>query len=225
MKHLKVVFIAVLLLSLFAVNAMAEESDESTKTEASITFVANDETATEPKNPDNPDLSGEEGSGTGMNGKLTLDYLPNFNFGSRSINPGVQTFHATNLKPYIQVTDKRATGEGWKVQVKLSEFTGENGTFSGVITLSNGENVKPSSNNSAVPSAISPVTVTSKENEVNVVIASDVENAGMGTWLTRWYPTTGDATDNDSVKLTVNTSNIIAGSYTATLDWILTNAP
>ena len=223
MKHLKIALLSVLLISFFVISTVAEE-EENEKTEASITFVADDESATNPKDPEDPDLPGSL-PGTGMNGKLTLDYLPNFRFGSKSIGSGVEVFKAIDLAPYIQVTDKRATGDGWKVQVSLGDFIGSNGSFKGIITLSNGENVTVSNNNSTAPSAITPIVITSGEGVVNVVVAAENARTGMGTWLTRWFPSTTEAIENDNVTLTVNTSNIIAGEYKAVLEWILTDAP
>lgn len=223
MKHIKILLLVLLMFSLFTIQSLAEEKTENS--EATISFVADDESKTDPKDPDNPDLPGT-GPGTGMTGKLTLDYLPSLDFGSNSITFQVQTFNTTNVKPYIQVTDKRATGEGWKVQAKSSDFTGTSGSFQGVITFKNASNVTVTGNTATAPTAVNPVTLTSGAAETNVVVASSGGNTGMGTWLTRWYPSEGfEGSGNDSVTLSVDTTNMIAGSYTATLDWILTDAP
>ena len=223
MKQLKILLVALVLFSTFAITAIAE-SEISENTDASITFVATDESATDPVNPDNPNETGTE-TGTGMNGKLTLDYVPCFSFGSQNVGTGVETFTATNLKPFIQITDKRGTGDGWKIQVKLTDFSGDKGTFKAVLSLANGESLSTTNNKSTAPSVATPVTVTSGEGEVNVAIATTETKTGMGTWIVRWYPTETENTVNDSVTLTMDTSSILIGDYTATLDWIFTDAP
>ena len=223
MKQLKILLVTMILFSAFAIHAFAE-SNAAEETEASITFVATDESATDPVNPDNPDQTGTE-TGTGMEGKLTLDYVPYFSFGSQNVGTGVETFSATDLKPFIQITDKRGTGNGWKIQVKLSDFSGDNGTFKAVLKLSNGESKTTTNNKSTEPTTTTPITVSSGSDEVTIVSASTDNKAGMGTWIVRWYPTEPTSIENDSVTLTMDTSGMLIGSYTATLDWIFTDAP
>ena len=56
-----------------------------------------------------------------------------------------KTYQSTSLKPFIQITDNRGTGAGWKVTAAASSFNdGTKDTLSGaVITFNNGEVVSP----------------------------------------------------------------------------------
>ena len=91
--------------------------------------------------PNNP-----EDDPTGNNGPLSLDYVSSIDFGTQKVVINKeQTYESTSLKPFIQITDNRGTGAGWKVTAAASSFNdGTKDTLSGaVITFNNGEVVSP----------------------------------------------------------------------------------
>ena len=211
-----------MLLGVFTVSALAE--DKNASSEASITFTGGDTTPTDPKNPDNPDNPGTE-TGTGMNGPLSLDYVPTLNFGSNAITGSIKEFNSLNLKPYVQVTDKRGSGAGWKISVSLGEFTGANSSFdSAALVFSNSAYATTTGNNSGAPTSEASVVVESGAGETKLV-GTVATGEGMGTWIVKWYPTAQATGDNDSLQLRVNTANVQADAYTAPVTWILSDAP
>ncbi|MDF9825465.1 hypothetical protein M2475_001930 [Breznakia sp. PF5-3] len=207
--------------SIYTINA----EDESTSTDATIAFTGGDTSPTSPVDPDNPDTPGTN-PGTNMEGPLSLDYVPALAFGTHEITGNVATYDLTDLKPYIQVTDKRGTGKGWKVSVSMTTFTNgdSSSSFSGVLSFKNPE-VKTTTGNTSTPPTASVATVTSGAGEQKLV-GTNADNQGMGTWITRWYPTASATNNlNDAIQLTVNTGNATTDSYTATVNWIISNAP
>ncbi|MDQ0363293.1 WxL domain-containing protein [Breznakia pachnodae] len=223
----KIILLSALVLGVFAFSnkQVINAEEESTSTGATITFKGDNTDPTNPVDPTDPDNPGT-GPGTGMEGPLSLDYVPEMTFGTQEITGNVETYDLTNLQPYVQVTDKRGSGAGWKVSVSLTSFqnTDASKSFDGVITFKNGETATTTGNNSVSPTASNPVTITSGNSEQKLV-GTTAANQGMGTWVTRWFPTENDATLNDSVQLTVNTANVSTDSYKANLNWIISNAP
>lgn len=208
---------------LFSVSALSPIAAETVSTETGITFTGDNTDPTSPVDPSNPNNPGTE-PGTGMAGPLSLDYVPELGFGSQSIKNQVETYEVENLQPYIQVTDKRGSGAGWKVSASLSTFTNEAGTrsFSGVLNFANGEVVSTTGNPSGAPTT-SNVAITSGDAEKKLV-GTTAADQGMGTWVTRWFPN-APVSKNDSIKLTVDTRGLAADAYTADLNWIISNAP
>lgn len=223
----KFILLGALVLGIFTFSntQVVNAEEESTSTGATITFTGDNTDPTNPVDPTDPDEPGTE-PGTGMEGPLSLDYVPQMAFGSQKITGNVETYDLTDLKPYIQVTDKRGTGAGWKVSVSLTSFenTDASKSFDGVITFKNAATATTTGNSSVSPTASDPVTVTSGSSEQKLV-GTTANNQGMGTWVTRWFPTGSQATTNDSVQLTVNTANVSTDSYKANLNWIISNAP
>ena len=200
-------------------------ADETTSTGAAITFTGDNTDPTSPVDPTNPDNPGTN-PGTGMGGPLSLDYVPSMAFGTQTISGNVETYNLIDLKPYIQVTDKRGTGTGWKVSVSLSAFENDDASnsFDGVITFKNAQTATTTGNTSPSPSAANPVVITSGAGE-QILVTTTAAKQGMGTWVTRWFASDTNQTTNDSVLLTLNTANVSADSYTADLNWIISNAP
>src|SRR3954447_14146957 len=54
---------------------------------------------------------------------LTLDSVSSLDFGNQIISMAEETYEAHSLEPSIEVTDKRATSDGWKVTLSATEFT------------------------------------------------------------------------------------------------------
>ena len=179
----------------------------------------------DPTDPSTPFVPGVNGNPvdppTGDAGPLSLDYVSSLDFGSQNISMAEETYEALSLKPFIQVTDKRATSDGWNVTLSATEFTdGANSLNGATLNFRNGEAV---SNNSFSPPTPAIVELTTDGTTVGVVSAAPDE--GRGSWITRWFPTNAGATTNDSVTLTVPGGIAKEAAYASTLTWTLTNTP
>ncbi len=191
---------------------------------ATVTFTPGTE-PTGPVDPDDPskplDLPGQ---GTGESGPLSIDYVPNITFGSQAISGSQKVYNASELKPFVQVTDIRGTGAGWNVIAKATPFNdgtsdslkGSTVTFAGGYALS-------ANSSASKPTPSNPVVLTTDNTEATVVVAN--ENSGLGTWVDRWYPTETTATSNDNVTLTVPSGSATAKTHTSTITWTLADAP
>ena len=191
---------------------------------ATVTFTP----GTEPSSPVDPDDPSKPldppGQGTGEAGPLSIDYVPNITFGSQAISGSEQVYNATELKPFVQVTDVRGTGAGWNVIAKATPFNDGTGDSLKGSTISFIGGYALSANpSSAKPTPSSPVILTTDNAESTVLAAA--ENSGLGTWIDRWYPTETTATSNDNVTLTVPAGSATAKTHTSTITWTLADAP
>lgn len=186
----------------------------------------------DPENPDPADPYDPIGDGgnepTGNTGALTLDYAPDFNFGShesRVTNSAV--YEALDKKPFLQVTDRRAIRSKWDVKVKLGAFE-------------NSETPKPSDplekpldgakltiKSGTVKSVLGLTGFTAPTTQTVVLTAGAADGATIlssaagtfSTWLIYWP---GEAS-NPYISLDVPVSTQVKGTYTATLDWVLSD--
>nr|WP_263326490.1 WxL domain-containing protein [Neobacillus sp. Marseille-Q6967] len=196
------------------------------KEDSSVPPVLDPDNPEVPYNPEDPSNPGTENPPTRYEGPLSLDYVSNLNFGEQTISLTKQTYNATTLKPFIQVTDKRGISDGWKVTVSASPFISDNSKhqLTGVsIDFAKGETDSNSLGDSFGAPTTLPFTLSTDNIAVNVVTAQS--GKGRGSWITKWFPTQAEATDNDSVKLTVPGGNMKAEPYTSTLTWTLSSAP
>lgn len=191
---------------------------------ATVTFTPGTE-PTGPVDPDDPSKPLDAlGQGTGESGPLSIDYVPNITFGSQAISGSQKVYNASELKPFVQVTDIRGTGAGWNVIAKATPFNdgtadilkGSTVTFAGGYALS-------ANSSASKPTPSNPVVLTTDNTEATVVVAN--ENSGLGTWVDRWYPTETTATSNDNVTLTVPSGSATAKTHTSTITWTLADAP
>lgn len=229
-KKLMILAAGMMLAGMTTVTSFATSEDQTS--EASIIFQANTN-PTDPKDPTNPDNPGDPEGGTGMDGPLSIDHVPELTFGTRTISGGIDVFKATNLIPYIQVSDSRGTGAGWKVSAKIGEFTAANtegvgaGTsFPGIVTFANPDVKTTSGNSSTRPVAVDPISLESGEAELKVIGTPAVTSPapGMGTWLEIWKEETSTS-ENANVTLKLNTGNVYTTTYKADITWILSDAP
>ncbi|MBC1307728.1 WxL domain-containing protein [Listeria booriae] len=198
-------------------------ADTATST-GKIKFASDDSSVTplDPTNPDNPtpaipDPSDPTNPGTGNTGALTIDFLSNIDFGDQKISNSTQTYKALNKNPYIQVTDKRGTGDGWVLTAVATNFKDNAKVLKGAqMSFKNGQVRTKADNQSAAPTA-SDITLNSNAQTV----FSAGENAGMGTWLDVYDGTDGA---NENVTLSVPSGNL-AGDYTSSITWSLENTP
>ncbi len=180
-----------------------------------------------PVNPDDPTQALQPMEpGTGENGPLSIDYITPISFGNEVISPSSRAYLANTLKPFVQVSDFRGTGAGWKLQAKLSFFRNGTDTDSlpgAAVHFNNGfslsENVGFTS-----PTSVNSVTLHADNFTIsNVVIA--YAGTGKGTSVARWYSTNIMDSQNNNVTLTIPAGIARVGTHTATITWSLINAP
>lgn len=174
----------------------------------------------------NPDAE-NTGKVTGETGPLTLDYVSNLDFGTHTLETVKKEYNATTKQPYIQISDRRGSGEGWHVTAQLSRFTqGATPTLSGAtIDLKNGKALSQSGN--VAPTPEQSVVLNSGGSAVNVVSAAaktgEVPTAqGLGTWTNSWLATQDT---NENVILTIPNGAASEGKHTATITWTLVAGP
>lgn len=214
-------FVVILSVTLSAQAFLAESVGTSN---AKIEFF--EDTSVPPVlDPDNPTEPYDPGGGTGNAGPLSLDYVSNLEFWQQKVSLQDETYNSFTLKPFIQVTDKRANPTGWHVTVKATPFTSASThQLSGAYMIfNNGETLSDLGAMYGKPIAV-PFTLYTDNQSVKVVSANP--NEGRGSWITRWYPSNpSTATTNDNVTLTVYGGTMKAEAYTSTLTWTLTDAP
>lgn len=216
-----------------AVSVSAEDVIEgsSYESDAHITFTPGDgapevvdpDDPSMPYDPDPNDPTVPQDPPTGDTGPLTLDYVSSVYFGEQMIEAETQIYESTTLQPFIQVTDRRGTGEGWNVTAQLSSFMNEEEvTLPGsVLTFSDGEAVSTSRSDAPEPNNL--VVLNTGGDAAEVVTAA--EDEGLGSWITRWFPTEDEAATNDNVTLEVPAGTATEGEHTAVITWTLTSAP
>lgn len=182
-------------------------------------------TPVDPVDPVDPSQPGD-GGGTGSKGDFTIDVVPTLDFGEIEVKTGdtVKNVYSTTQKPYVQVSDRRLTGEGWNLKAQLSDFTHTNGTnkISGAsIKFQNGS-VKKVNSNSDAPSLTDPVVIDS----TSKTVMSAAVNTGLGTWIATWINGDGTLTsENQKVELEIPVSDVVVGDYSADITWTLSKQP
>lgn len=229
MKTIKLVAVTTLLSSSALALATTANADTATS-KNHIIFKAgtNPTSPLDPINPDktdppvNPDPIDPDNGGTGNKGPLSIDYVSNIEFGEHEITSGTQIYNAQNENPFIQVSDNRGTGAGWKLSATASEFTNADGSkvLKGAeLSFKNGE-VKTKANNVSKKAVHHDVTFNNTDAKVLMDAAVD---AGRGTWLDVF---SGKAGNNDKIQLKVLEGSADAAvDYTATINWELADAP
>ena len=193
-------------------------------------------------NPVTPSTPGDTNTpGTVADGQgLSLDYVPNLNFGTHAVPTATTTYSAWNLTDgtnplplYMQVSDYRAANTGWSVSVKEEgNFTSASGSnlAGNTLTLGNSANAVVNAHNIAADLPSTGIVVNTAE---QVVFAASA-NKGLGSNLLDFGGSTANtAKDPDDSAQTVDpavTLNVLGGSatgtsYSTTLDWTLYNAP
>ncbi|PEF42451.1 cell surface protein [Bacillus cereus] len=233
MKTMKLATIATLLSSSALALGTTAHADIASKatSENHIIFKANTNSTdpldpTDPSKPVDPtkpiDPTDPENPGTGNEGPLSIDYVSNIEFGEHELTSGTQVYNAKNENPYIQVSDHRGTGAGWKLSATATEFTSVDGSkvLKGAeLSFNNGE-VKTKENNISEK----PVhhDVTFNNTDAKVLMDADVD-AGRGSWVDVF---SGEAGNNNKIQLKVLEGSANANvDYTATINWELADAP
>lgn len=216
----KIILTTVLLSTSFLMGALTVNADDlSGKSTAKIGLTKQDpDHPVGPIDPLDPDDNPSSNQPTGNTGDLRIDYISNIDFGTQMISGKTETYQATAPANMVeaQISDLRGTGAGWNLQVNYdpaqSGFSSADQTLKGAeLTLPVGQTKTVADSQSAAP-ATNEITV----NDDAQNIMSAVKDTGLGTWA--------DEMTTSQVKLKVPSGNL-AGAYTATLVWTLTDAP
>lgn len=192
---------------------------------------------TNPVDPENPgtDVTPEEpGEETGNKGPLSIDLVSNYRFGGVKISGNDNTYKAKPTRVadkgttvfydranYVQVTDNRGTGAGWKLTVSQptalkhssnSEIVGTK------LSLLNGISNSVYKEATNTPATAASVVIQPGEAAVPVVTAA--ADQGIGTWTHAFGK---DAVEGaESVQLYIPGNQKIAkGNYSTKLHWTL----
>lgn len=206
-------------------------AEEKLDSAASIEFTNPEVENVPPKDPENPENDLTDGDGS-TNDKtpqslLTLDYVTNLDFDTHEVNQAGGTYNTVTQKPFVQVSDRRQTGEGWDLRVQLGEFAhgiGPATLVGSTINFKNARTQTPGPGTNAPTT--SAVTLTAGGESAQIASAAAKTGSlstaqGLGTWLIDWIK---DG-ENDNVTLTVPANEASAGQHSATITWTLTSGP
>lgn len=196
----------------------------------------------DPENPDPADPYDPIGDGgndpTGNTGPLTLDYAPNFDFGTHDVLADKTLFRATDLKPFLQVTDRRAIRSKWEVNVKLSLFKNaetldpldpvdpldplklaDESLTGAKLSIKNGI-VKPVLGLIDVQAPTTQnIELTAGATDGTTILSSAAGT--FSTWLVYWPKALEQQEPRISLNVPINTQ--VKGTHTATLEWVLSD--
>lgn len=180
--------------------------------------------------PDNPDKLLEDKTGilettASTSPALAIDAVPLLRFANADGSPFPVTLTGERIyplyrpsRPFIQVSDLRGAGGGWRLAVRADQFSiqGAPGLEGAEIRFLNGDAV---SSNTALrkPAVNDTVRVLCGETSTAVTICDTLgSDTGMGAWTIRWYAGAGD------ICLYLPTGcRMKMGEYTTTLHWEL----
>lgn len=190
---------------------------------------------TDPKNPDTPVDPGNPSTAA-----LKIVYASDFAFESKQISAKDQTanvlFDKTKLGngmlPMVQVSDQRANGNGWNLNVKQeSKFTNPKNSSDKILGASiNFGTMSFLDDNDKATKDVEQGTQTSLSagNEIEVMHTTTANHYGMYTGQFTGKLGTADGTTDkttDGVKLDIPGNSALANSYATTLTWTLEDAP
>ena len=212
--------LAVVLLVLPVSAAAARDEAES---EATFTLTAGDDSV-EPAEPG-------DGVITEHSGPLSLDYVPNFRFGEKTLSSETEIYPDESLRPNVQVSDRRGTGEGWTLSLKATPFqnTEKTRTLKGAVLRIKGiEIFNPNESQSEAPGVVSIGTGLEFGEGIGDGVSHTLMTAaidkGQGTWLGKFYTVDSEDAITNLVELEVPAGNY-AGSYKSVLTWTLEATP
>lgn len=217
---------------------------EASETATHLNYQSNEDALIKPLDPLLPDPAkpvspvdptDPNGPATGIGGSLSLDFASSFQFGQQAIYTKDKTYYAqaqeyvtaaglkTSGPNYVQVTDIRGTGSGWRLAVKqTAQFQSATGKVlkGAELSFQQGEMVSNLSADLA-PTAISSFTLP-LNSEVDVITAQ--AEKGMGTWLYRFG--NDEATGAKGISLRVPGKTVkYAQRYQTALTWTLKDVP
>ncbi|MEI5994291.1 WxL domain-containing protein [Candidatus Enterococcus mansonii] len=203
MKQIKNILFSVLTFSFFLSSQAVFAEAKSLPATGSIEF----EKSLQPPqvvDPEKPADPADPGPSPSTDGYLRIDFVPKFNFGRNKLSEKDQTYSANaqlfhgDTGPrgnYVQVTDSRATGDGWTLQVRQETM----------LTSNTGDMLKGAYisldkmwANSTLDSQYAPSLQTDviKLDKINTTydLATAGKNQGFGTWTIEF----GASEDNEA---------------------------
>ncbi|WP_207120944.1 hypothetical protein IGJ55_002931 [Enterococcus sp. AZ170] len=188
------------------------ETGKGATSYGTLKLEANTEGVVPPIKPSEP--SGE----TGNTGALTIDNVSPLLFGEHKIDGGKAEFSTETVAPNVQVSDRRGEGQGWNLQVRMSEFadkTDDTKILKGAELSIPAGTVGKSEGNIALPPETKDVVIAGSIDSAQTIFSAK-EKTGLGTWTNEF--------DASQVKLMVPAGNL-KGDYQATMTWSLLDAP
>lgn len=210
---MKKIVLSLLLLSVTVLGGgQVFAQDTTSQGKATLTDLGDNAEAVLPEDPD-PSYPG----GTGQTGLLTIDGVPYFDFQGTGLKGKFTDVVPEGHVRNTQVSDRRGTGAGWELGLKIAGFkTGEGVTLKGATLSIPVAVAAGKENESKAPSTIK--AVNGLVDPVNGLDAGSIVAAatdeGLGTWLTNF----------ENVSLTVADGNA-KGSYTSVFTWSLGATP
>lgn len=201
---------------------------DSDETEVSVAFLPPIDKAPgvlDPENPTEP-LENPDDKPTNDSGALTLDLVPSISFPQQVVAHETFNVQTDKQKPFVQISDRRNTDEGWMITAQMSHFrnvdTNSDSLLGATITFEGG---KPSS---PITSTEEPIVNQHIElvsgGEADTVMYA-IPGSGSGTWLTRWYDTDENEKTQGNVFLTVPQGSAQVGDQEATITWTIQDVP
>ncbi|EGO7660693.1 TPA: WxL domain-containing protein [Enterococcus faecalis] len=185
------------------------------------TILGDTNGSVDPVDPTNPNKPNPEVSGTGNTGPLTIDHASSIEFGEQEIKEKEAIYNAKTEHPYVQVTDRRATGAGWTLKASIDEFNSEDKkkTLKGAeLSLKNGTIKSTRGNVSEKPKGYD----VNLNKDLQVIMKAGTDQ-GMGTWVDVF---SGTKDNNANVQLKVPAGSARAKqNYSSVIRWELTDAP
>lgn len=172
---------------------------------------------------------------------LSLNVAPDFLFAQSNGEAfpaklvGEQTYALYSpQRPYIQVSDLRGTGGGWKLSVNAEPFLrGEAPALNGAKIRLYGGTALSSNPTLSPPGVNDPIVIECTDQTAAPVTVVDAlgDPNSMGAWIFRWYPldsqgnfTTTTPAHLAGVDLYVPSGTLVLpGSYSTTLYWTLSD--
>ncbi|MGX6962657.1 WxL domain-containing protein [Vagococcus xieshaowenii] len=169
----------------------------------------------DPTDPEKPNPPKDPAGPTGEIGDLTIDVVPQFDFVKDDANDGMKgTFNMTTYDyNYLQVSDQRATGDGWSVGLATTPFTLDTDQ---TIKLQNAEVTIPFKAYEGTTATATPATIDTSVGFTNAGVFAAGINEGMGK---------ANIAKVDGATLTTKDDKNVAGNYTSEFTWTLYTAP
>lgn len=220
--------------TMIGASSLVSAAEQPYKSDANVKFIGENTDPTGPVDPENPDPTDpvdpdDKGDKEGTTGPLSIDYVSNFDFGTKETSGNIQTYSAIpvtlddgsrKVAPYAQVTDNRGTHAGWELKVAQPEQL-SNGT----VELEGAE-ITIGKDSVVTGTVAEDDGVTAAEDiklsQTPEIVFSAAEGAKGGTWVNSF----GSAEDIN-VKLTIPAgTKIVQGeTYTTELNWTLEDIP
>lgn len=206
-------------------NSTATVGFNENKEKPSIVNPKNPSKPVDPNTPANPD--DPKNPGTGAPGPLSIDYVSNFDFGTKTISNKDETYKLSDKAgkaeqtPFIQVTDNRGKQTGWNLTAKITDFVATDGSSQALkgakLTIGSRASTATAAygNKNTAPTIKTPFEFSDTNQAQSIMSATS--GTGTGTWL--------DLIDPDATTIFIPAGNANATAYNATISWNIANGP